>query len=177
MKKFCLALFFFWTCFLGNAAAFPGSPFQEYFLSYGTPTNQKGAPQGNHFKGKIQYYWEGVEADPLSVGKKIKGTLIVLFEQRKTDIWSLQETFLAGVSTPEFKEVLEEVQKKWQTVSKTPHQNSNRSYDLYQIVSRDGRFSGEMSYSSPESIFSFQNHSAFSHQIPFLNLWIHLTPR
>lgn len=174
--KSVLALFFFFVFSVpGEASALPGAPFQEYFQAYGAPANLKGVPPGNPYEKKVQYYWEGAGVPLLGAGKKVRGNLIVLFEKGEAGLFSLQETFLAEIPDADFGPVLDEIQNQWDLVSKTTKKNAGRSYDLYQMISKDKKYSAEMSYSPTSAILSFQNHPG-SPQTPFLNFWIHLAP-
>jgi hypothetical protein len=175
MKSVLSLFFFFLFSAPGEASALPGASFQEYSQAYGTPANFKEVPPRNSHEKKVQYYWEKTGTELLGAGKKVSGTLIVLFEKGETGLLSLQETFLAEIPAADFGSVLNEIQDQWDMVSKTKKKNGSGSYDLYHMISKDKKYSAEMSYSSTPAILSSQNRTGLPHT-PFLNFWIHLTP-
>lgn len=168
-----MALFFFMVP--EEATAWPGASFQEYSLAYGTPANLKEVLPGDRDEKIVQYYWEGAGAERLGAGKKVRGNLIVLFQKGEAGLLSLQETFLAEIPAADFGAVLDEIRDQWDLVSKTRKKNASRRYDLYQMISKDNKYSAEMSY-APESGVHSSNHQTGSPQAPRLNFWIHVAP-
>ena len=167
-------IFFFLISVSGEASALPGAPFQEYSGAYGDPVNLREASPGIFHEAKIQYYWNGADGELLGAGKKVRGNLIVLFEKGEAGLLSFQETFLAEIPAADFGSFLDDIQNQWDLVSKTTKENGKRSDDLYQFISKNKKYSAEMSYSSTPPILS-PHHPMASAQSPFFNFWIHLT--
>ncbi|MBI3604423.1 MAG: hypothetical protein HY202_00150, partial [Nitrospirae bacterium] len=76
-----LIAFFSMAGFSGRADAFPGEPFEQYRLKFGTPSNASPSAFRKAPGDVNQFYWMEAEADPLLTGKKLKGNLVVLFKK------------------------------------------------------------------------------------------------
>ncbi|MHB8483969.1 MAG: hypothetical protein ACYDBV_14825 [Nitrospiria bacterium] len=182
--------------FSGKSVAFPGEEWNQFLTEHGNPGNLKenqayleNQAKKNDKKNErlIDYYWLETEADPLLLNRKIKGNLIVIFEKQTSKnpetqnnslltLKSHQETFLSHIGDSDFKNIERRLTKKWRVISKTHHENPNRSYDLYHLISNDRRYLGEMSYSPLDKVVPFKSNEAHL-QAPLLNLWIHISKR
>lgn len=180
-----LIAFFSMAGFSGRADAFPGEPFEQYRLKFGTPSNASPSAFRKAPENVDQFYWMEAEADPLLTGKKLKGNLVVLFKKspvkepenqrpESLNLISTREIYLVRVSAEAFDSLLESFSEKWKIVSKRGHIHSQRPYDLYQLVSADRRFNAEMSYSPLEAIVPLPSGS-FKTTTPVFNLWIYIT--
>ena len=179
-------VFFVLSFFPGVSFSFPGEELGHFLTELGDPANLKGgpskeenqAPKGDYKNDRfIHYYWLGTEMDPLLTGKKIKGNFIVIFEKQKGgQLKSQQETFLSQIAPDDFKLLQEKIKPKWNMISKSHHENPQRSYDLYQLVSKDEQFQGEISYSPLDKIIPFKSNEA-NLPAPVFYLSIHILPK
>jgi hypothetical protein len=154
------------------AGAFPGDELKDYLKAYGSPANlERNLPE--NLKGdKIQYYWQDVAIDLNLNDRNVKGNLVVLFEKRRKEFVSLQETILSEVSAADFSALLDKMKVQWETISKTPNQNRQGSYDLYRMVSKNKKYSAEMSYSLLAATRPNPYPGKLA-QAPRFNFWIH----
>ncbi|MBI3594415.1 MAG: hypothetical protein HY200_05595 [Nitrospirae bacterium] len=155
--------------------AFPGAGVEEYLEAYGPPANLKSDVHEVLHGKKIQYYWAAAEVNSLTDGLKLKGNLIVLFEKGKSGLVSLQETILSEITEQEFHSVSDCLKEQWETVSKTTNQTESRNYDLYKMISKNRKYSAEMSYSNAIA-YNTPFPPVGSAHIPRYNFWIHLVP-
>jgi hypothetical protein len=152
----------------GRAWAFPGQTAGELIRALGPPSNGYVSPPVPSVEavraGTAQFsrvYWSQAAYDPLRAGAVLPGILVTTFSYRGPDLitrlqknppevgWkdlvSHSEVFLSFLPTAAFTALLAAIDTGWTVTSKT-HLGAGAGYDLYSLVSKDGRLQGELSY-------------------------------
>lgn len=176
-----------------QAPAFPGQTAEELIRVLGPPANGHPAPPVPAVEavlsGRAQLssvYWPQATYHPLQSGPDLKGILVTTFDYRAAglaervvkdpsdigweDLVSRSEVFLSFVSPQAFQQLLGEIAADWTVTSKT-HHGAGVGYDLYSVISKDGRFQGEISYSPKGHMPPLPQ----SGQPPVLNFWTRIS--
>ncbi len=174
-----------------QAGAFPGQTAEELIEALGPPANGYVSPPVPAVEavqtGQAQLsriYWPQATYDPLRAGAALQGIVVTTFDYRGTglverlqkeppeigwkDLVSQSEVFLSFLSPKVFRQLLAGIDAGWKITSKT-HHGSGAGYDLYTLVSRDGRLQGEMSYGEKSEVPPPPDPSG--QQPPTLNFW------
>lgn len=170
MRPLAMSLLFGLLSVLAQQAwGFPGQTAEELIRALGPSANGYASPpvpsveavrSGTAQLSRI--YWPRASYDPFRSGIELQGILVATFDYRGTglverlrkdpskidwrDLVSDSEVFLSFLSPKAFEGVLAAIDKGWTVTSKS-HQGPGAGYDLYVLISRDGRLRGEMSYS------------------------------
>jgi hypothetical protein len=174
-----------------QAGAFPGQTAEELIRALGPSANGYASPPVPSVDavrtGRAQLsqvYWPQAAYDPLGAGAALQGIVVTTFDYEGTglldrlqkdppqigwkDLVSRSEVFLSFLSPKAFQRLLAEIDAGWQITSRT-HHGSGTGYDLYTLVSRDGRLQGEMSYAEKGEVPPPPDPSG--QQPPTLNFW------
>lgn len=153
----------------GQVWAFPGQTAQELLAALGPTADGPVGPPVPAIEavraGTAQLSrmsWPEATYDPLRSGATLKGLLVATFDYRGPDLvarlqkdppelgWkdlvSRSEFFLAVVPAESFRWFLAGLHRGWTITSEARHGSGTR-YEVYSLVSKDGRLQGEMSYS------------------------------
>lgn len=178
-----------------QAGAFPGQTAEELMQALGPSANGYVSPPvptaesvrtGRAELSRI--YWPQATYDPFRAGMALQGIVVATFDYRgnglvervrKTppdvrwnDLVSRDEVFLSFLSPPAFQRLLAGIDPGWKITSRT-HRGSGPGYDLYTLVSRDGRLRGEMSYTAKGDVPPPPDPTG--QQPPTLNFWTRIS--
>jgi len=176
--------------------AFPGQTAAELIQALGPSANGYVAPPAPSAEavreGSAQLssvYWPQASYDPLRTGSALTGILVATFDYRGTDLiarlqksppevgWpdlvSRSEVFLSFLPPTGFKALLAALQATWVVQSRT-HKGAGEGYDLFALVSKDGAFAAELSYSEKGEVPPPPDPTG--KRPPTLNFWSRVTP-
>lgn len=175
----------------GRVWAFPGQTADELIRALGLPANGDVSPPVPSVDavraGTAQVsgmYWPQSAYDPLHSGAALPGILVATFSYRGPDLiarlqknppevgWkdlvSHSEVFLSFLPPAAFTALLVAIDTGWTVMSKT-HQGAGAGYDLYSLISKDGRLQGELSYAEKGEVPPPPDPNG--HTPPTLNFW------
>lgn len=175
----------------GRVWAFPGQTADELILALGLPANGYVSPPVPSVDavraGTAQFsrvYWSQATYDPLRAGAMLRGILVTTFTYRGPglidrlekqspevgwkDLVSHSEVFLSFVPPAAFSALLAAIDAGWTITSRT-HHGAGAGYDLYSLVSKDGRLQGELSYAEKGDLPPPPDPGG--HAPPTLNFW------
>ncbi len=178
-----------------QAGAFPGQTAEELIEALGPPANGYVSPPVPAVEavqtGQAQLsriYWPQASYDPLGTGAALQGIVVATFDYRGAelverlqkdppdiswkDLVSRSEVFLSFLPPQAFRTLLDGIEAKWSVTAKT-HQGTGTGYHLYSLISKDGRLSGEMSFTDKGE--RAPPPDAGAQQPPTLNFWTRIS--
>lgn len=176
------------------AAAFPGETAEQMIERYGKPSLPTSLPSPNISalqtgkSNSVLVVWFQAKYRPLALPMEMEGRVVSSFRIDGTgvlrrierggsgigwgDLRSDFENLFTSLSESQFAEFLKLVEKQWAITQRTPH--ADPPYDLYEAVSKDGKFKAEFSFRQPGISSPSATDPYYGGKFPDGNFWVRI---